>query len=316
MDAVAASCCPVDRIDDDTSMTDQTVEQRLALARSALDGLQDPCVVLAPTRNETGAVIDFVYVDANRAACEYNGLSYSEQIGRTLLGLYPSHAENGLFDAYVKVVESHNPFMRLHETFPAAHSNGTFRYFDLRAVYAHGNVVLSWHDGTVRHDQAQALEESERRYRVLAEHSTDVVYETDLDGVIVWASPSVEEVLGWTPAEVVGKRSALFMDPLQVDRVAAHRRAVAEGRAKITTLETRALTSQGELRWMEGKAELVKGAAGAAQGVVVGLRDIQREVISRRAVATLTAGNAILVRALVETKLLADMCNVAVADGG
>ncbi len=316
MDAVAASCCPVDRIDDGTSMADQTVEQRLALARSALDGLMDPCVVLAPTRDRSGRIIDFVYVDANRAACEYNGLSYSEQIGRTLLQMYPQHLENGLFDAYAKVVETHDPLARLDETFPAEQANGTFRYFDLRAMCAGGNLVLSWHDGTLRHEQAVAIAESERRYRILTGHSSDVVYETDLDGIIQWVSPSVEQVLGWTPAEVVGKPSAMFMDPARVEGVAAHRRAVAEGRASDAVLEVRALTAHGDLRWMEGKAEAVNGFDGAACGVVVGLRDIQRQVTSRRAVSTLTAGNAILVRAESEAELLVQMCNVAVEAGG
>ena len=37
------------------------------------------------------------------------------------------------------------------------------------------------------------------QYRLIADNSSDVVYETSTDGAIVWIQPTVEALLGWTP---------------------------------------------------------------------------------------------------------------------
>ena len=47
-----------------------TSDERSRLLRVALDSLIDPCVVLEPVRDEGGVIVDFAWVDANRAACE------------------------------------------------------------------------------------------------------------------------------------------------------------------------------------------------------------------------------------------------------
>ena len=52
-------------------------------------------------------------------------------------------------------------------------------------------VVTSFSDVTEAREVAM-------RYRLLAENSTDVVYQLDADSTLVWISPSVETVLGWT----------------------------------------------------------------------------------------------------------------------
>ena len=47
--------------------------------------------------------------------------------------------------------------------------------------------------------------EDEARFRVLAENSADVLFQTDVVGRCVWVSPSVADVLGWTPEQVLGQ---------------------------------------------------------------------------------------------------------------
>ena len=53
---------------------------------------------------------DFEYQYCNRTALCVLGRSAEQVFGRGLLDLYPSHATNGLFDAYVRVMESEVPF--------------------------------------------------------------------------------------------------------------------------------------------------------------------------------------------------------------
>ena len=48
--------------------------------------------------------------------------------------------------------------------------------------------------------------ESEARFASLVQHSSDLITVLDPDAVVVYQSPSIERVLGYTPAEVVGTR--------------------------------------------------------------------------------------------------------------
>ena len=55
-----------------------------------------------------------------------------------------------------------------------------------------------------------ALRESEEKYRMLAELSSDMITIFDLNGVISYASPAVRSILGYTPEEIIGKNAFDF----------------------------------------------------------------------------------------------------------
>ena len=76
-----------------------------------LEGLIDPCVWYVPVHDPTGQIVDLRYVDANRAACDYNGVSREELLGRTLMELFPAHGHTGMLQSYIDVVESGEPLL-------------------------------------------------------------------------------------------------------------------------------------------------------------------------------------------------------------
>jgi len=58
--------------------------------------------------------------------------------------------------------------------------------------------------------QAEALVQSQREYRDMFENMVDTVYRADLNGKILTISPSIVNMLGFRPEEVIGKELAEF----------------------------------------------------------------------------------------------------------
>jgi len=64
-----------------------------------------------------------------------------------------------------------------------------------------------------------SLQESEQRFRALIENATDIILIVDENGVSQYVSPSVERILGYSPARVVGKSAVKFVHPEDITLV-------------------------------------------------------------------------------------------------
>jgi PAS domain-containing protein len=69
-----------------------------------------------------------------------------------------------------------------------------------------GGVVRTYADVTERRKAERSVRESEARYRLLADHSTDMIVRTDLDSTRRFVSPASKDLLGYEPHELVGTR--------------------------------------------------------------------------------------------------------------
>ena len=80
-------------VDDSGSLPAGRAEEGLhadgALRDAVFSAMLDPIVILGAVRDAAGGIVDFEYLDANPAACAYNGLSRDELVGRRMLDLFP-----------------------------------------------------------------------------------------------------------------------------------------------------------------------------------------------------------------------------------
>ena len=67
-------------------------------------------------------------------------------------------------------------------------------------------------DVTEREEAAQALRESEERFRLIAEHAHDLIALLDVDGRYRYLSPSCESILGYPAGALLGT-AGLGADP-------------------------------------------------------------------------------------------------------
>ena len=121
-----------------------------------------------------------------------------------------------------------------------------------------------------------SVEESERRFRLLAEASSDIIILSDLDYRRHYASPAVTEVLGWLPEEAMARS---FREAAHPDDLAAVERLFQDCRngAPAESLEYRARKADGSYAWLEIKPRLYCDAStGQPAGFVTVARDITR----------------------------------------
>ena len=76
----------------------------------------------------------------------------------------------------------------------------------------------------------QRLKESEARYRLLAEHSTDMVIELDRDLKRRYVSPACREIFGYEPGELIGGTSGGMAHPDDAERLAQVLQSLLDGR--------------------------------------------------------------------------------------
>ncbi len=84
---------------------------------------------------------------------------------------------------------------------------------------ARGDVVvlIACEDITQRRRAEEAVRDSAKRFRALIEHAFDVVLLLDRDCGLLYASPSVERVLGYAPRELVGRNGLDLIHPDQCE---------------------------------------------------------------------------------------------------
>lgn len=128
-------------------------------------------------------------------------------------------------------------------------------------------------DITERKRDALALQTSERRFRALIENSNDAVLLRNSDGVIEYASPSVERVLGHSPDELTGIAPISLIHPDEAQDYQAKFEECLANPGRVFMDEHRLRQKDGTWRWIEvTRVNLLDDTSVGA--VVDNLRDV------------------------------------------
>jgi PAS domain S-box-containing protein len=125
---------------------------------------------------------------------------------------------------------------------------------------------------------AQALQQSEARYRSMLESTSDWVWEVDAEGAFTFCSNKVLDLLGYTPEEMLGKTPFDIMPPQEARHVGSAFRDIAASRRPFFGLENVNLHKDGH--------EVVLETSGVpildSKGNYLGYRGIDRDITARR----------------------------------
>lgn len=166
---------------------------------------------------EDGLIILF-----NPAAEEMFGRNKWEMVGKPLDCLMPKkyREKHGQYvSSYFATGKPNRAIGRILEL-PGLRSDGSV--FPMEISLSAGRledkqfVIAVARDITERKKLEDALRQSEERFREVAEHEQEWIWEVDAEGIYTYASPVVEKMLGYKPEEVVGKKH--FYDLFHPDR--------------------------------------------------------------------------------------------------
>lgn len=123
-----------------------------------------------------------------------------------------------------------------------------------------------------------ALARSTERFRDLVENTSDWIWEVDGELRYVYASPKVQELLGYGPTEVLGKTPVDFMPPEEVTRLQPIVQELQREPRPFRILENTNLHKDGSLRVLETSGVPVYDRAGRW----IGYRGIDRDITARK----------------------------------
>ena len=128
----------------------------------------------------------------------------------------------------------------------------------------------------------EALRASEARYRLLAEHSNDLIMLTDQDDRLSYVSPAVFALTGHRPEDLLGKIAGGLMHPEDAPRANAHFAAMNRNPDDPETGDFiyRARHRDGRWLWLEARSAVLRDAE---TGEVTGQLHVARDVTERKA---------------------------------
>ncbi|MGA2466656.1 MAG: PAS domain S-box protein [Thermodesulfobacteriota bacterium] len=181
--------------------------------RTSAETLLEGFAILSAVRDSNGQIIDFKYEYINKAGCKMNQKPHEEHMGKTLLELLPTHKEIGLFDEYVRVVETGQSLTKEFLIYETVYGSGERlrQAFDVRITRLGDGFVTTWQDITDKKKWEELLRRSEERLRLLIENSKDVVIMADLEGSLIYYNGPPE--YGITAEEALGKNPFSIFEP-------------------------------------------------------------------------------------------------------
>lgn len=237
----------------------------------------------------------------HRAEVDFN-IRKAEAVGRRAPDYWADPAQR---EVMLEALRRHGQVTDFEAQLKDDHGNTFWVYLSASLTSFDGQpaALMSFNDISERKRIEQALRDSERHYRLLAENAFDVIWTMDLQGNFTYVSPSVERLRGYTVEEVMQQPVTQALTPESAQLAEEGMRHVLEtGEVLRHHWELEQPCKNGSTVWTDVMLSVMYDDAGKPSGILGITRDITeqrriREALHTRSVAIEAAAEAVVITA-------------------
>lgn len=142
-------------------------------------------------------------------------------------------------------------------------------------------ILGTLNDITQRKESELELKESEEKFRLIAEYSSDMITLHDIRGKYLYASPACKEILQYDAEELVGKDAYLFIHPEDQEIIEQHHQTLLDTGYTVSTYRIRG--KDGEYVWFESTIRLLNEIHSDELKLIVVSRNIsERKLVEQK----------------------------------
>lgn len=228
-----------------------------------------------------GVIQDGKYVYVNRKLGELFGYEAGQILGQSIEKTMLPEDRQAKMQEYEKVIRGEKaPDDRYEGDMLRGDGKKIPVDLSIKAFDYRGKPAFSvlFRDITERRRIEGLLQESRERFQALIESTSDWIWEVDANVVYTYASPKVEDLLGYKPEEIIGRTAFDFMPPEEAKRVEGNFKPILNSRKPFERLENRCQSKDGRLVILETSGVPIFNTLGQFQGY----RGIDREITDRK----------------------------------
>ncbi len=216
--------------------------------------------------------------ECNQIACEMNGYTHEELVGKNLNILHPSNISSKVRDKkeiemFLEELKSKR-FVKM-ETIHKRKDGTLFpieTFICLLTLDDKLFVMGIDRDITERKLAEEKLRQSEEQFRLISENVADMIVVLDLDGKRIYSNPSYKPILGDTES-LQGTDSFNDIHPEDRDKIKSiFQETIRTGRGN--RAEYRLVSQNGSIHFIESQGSVIRVDKGKITNVVVVSRDI------------------------------------------
>ena len=243
--------------------------------RHAVEGMLDAFCFLTPAPGPDGTASSFRVEYVNAVAQRYAGLPRERYEGRMITEVFPNARESGFLDMFRQVWETAEPIVE--DEYPYQADLGIYApgvWLALQITRVDEGVAIAWRDVTEQVVARKKVEESEARFRNMADHAPVMLWVTDPSGACVYLNRQWFEYTGQHREAALGEGWTGALHPEDVERVRADFRAANEMQVPFRS-EYRLRQWDGEYHWFIDSAMPRFDGTGEFVGYIGSVIDIE-----------------------------------------
>jgi len=252
------------------------VEESLEKEREDLNLIIDSSPIIVFYKDNEGR-----FIRVNKTFAEALKMPEGDFVGKTVFDLYSPQIAQGMTGDDKEVFQSRRPKLSIIEKYESSSGIRWAQTDKIPIFDKHGlpiGLIGFAQDITDRKQAEAEIRESQQRFQGLVESLSDWIWEVDQSGIYTYVSPKIRDLLGYEPAEVLGKTPFDLMPSEEAERVKGIFESQLAGQQSIIALENMCFHKDGRLVVFETSGVPFFDA----EGQFMGYRGVDRDITARK----------------------------------